>query len=352
MLAGIRASFPDEHELRIVAPQSIEGLTTYPQQPIDMFRAGMEVDWIWMGGGSSIHDEKSNPKFKHRGLIHAVFIFLVATVTRCRLAYIGMGLGPLRHPWKRRIVGALFRRANYVSLRDSASMEEWRRCAPAHEHFPQRTFDSCVALASPSLSTSTPPCEANQQRTTPPEVIGLNLLPYFRIYEDDPTGDERLLDLLVESLQKALAPSTRVRIFTFNKKETESEEAFIEYARQELSRSVETEVVSYSSPRHTIEEIGQCDAMIAMRYHGSMMAYLAGVPQIVLGYHEKCTSLARDIGCSPGSIIDIRHLHTRKPLIEAVKGLQKRTDAYCATLPISEAQQQFESSYFPEAFRT
>jgi polysaccharide pyruvyl transferase WcaK-like protein len=350
MLEGIRKAFPEEHELCVVAGRPIEGLETYPQRPLSLLRAGLESDWIWMGGGSIIHDEGSSPRFKHRGLMQAVVVFLVATITRCRLAFIGMGLGPLRHAWKRRIVAELFGRSDYVSLRDSASMDEWRQCAPSSEQSVHRTFDSCVVLRSQEASSSKRPCSSPAEGTKTPEVIGLNLLPYFRTYEDDPEGDEKFLDLIVHALRRSLQAERQIRLFTFNKKNEESEQAFIEETRRRLSEFVDTEIFPYSTPRRTIEEIDQCDAMIAMRYHGSVMAYLAGVPQVVIGYHEKCTALARDIGCAPRSVIDIRHLHTHEPLVEAFTGLQEEPASYCASLPLSEAVAQFESAYFPREF--
>ena len=352
MLEGIRTAFPEEHELCVVAGRPIEGLETYPQRPLSLLRAGLKSDWIWMGGGSIIHDEGSSPRFKHRGLMQAIVVFLVATITRCRLAFVGMGLGPLRHAWKRRIVAGLLGRADYVSLRDSASTDEWRRCAPSNEQSARRTFDSCVVLRSEEASSPRRPCSSPGENKKTPEVIGLNLLPYFRIHEDDPGGNERFLGLTVHALRRSLHAGTRVRLFTFNKKSEESEQAFIEETRRRLSEFVNTEVLPYSTPRHTIEEIEQCDAMIAMRYHGSMMAYVAGVPQVILGYHEKCTALARDIGCPPRAVIDIRHLHTPKPLVAAFTGLQKEPASYCASLPISEALSQFKSAYFPEEFLT
>jgi polysaccharide pyruvyl transferase WcaK-like protein len=282
--------------------------------------------------------------------MQAIVVFLVATITRCRLAFIGMGLGPLRHAWKRRVVAELFGRADYVGLRDSASMDEWRQCAPSSEQSARRTFDSCVVLRSDEASSPKRPCSSPEESAKTPEVIGLNLLPYFRVHEDDPEGDEKFLDHIVHALRRSLKAERRIRLFTFNKKNEESEQAFIEETRRRLSEFVDTEVLPYSTPRRTIEEIEQCDAMIAMRYHGSMMAYLAGVPQVILGYHEKCTALARDIGCAPRSVIDIRHLHTHEPLVEAFTGLQEEPAFYCASLPLSEAVAQFESAYFPREF--
>lgn len=357
MLAGIRTAFPDKHELRVVASRPIEGIETYQQRPLELLRAGLECDWIWMGGGSIIHDEGTNPRFKHRGLIQALVVFFVAVVTRCQFAYIGMGLGPLRHRWKRRVVAFLFRQADYVSLRDSASVDEWRRCDPSNESLVHRTFDSCVALQlrsenrdPDSNEMSGWPCLGGTEVGGTPTEIGLNIMPYFRVYEDDPQRDEHLLNLVVDALRKSLADGTTVRLFTFNKKDEESERAFIDEARGRLSDFVDTDVLSYATPRHTLEEIERCDAMIAMRYHGSMMAYLAGVPQVVLGYHEKCIALARDIGCPPRAVIDIRHLHSLDSLAAAVTGIQQDPGAYCASLPLSAARHQFESSYFPHDF--
>jgi polysaccharide pyruvyl transferase WcaK-like protein len=357
MLAGIRKAFPDEHELRVVASRPVEGLKTYQQRPLELLRAGLECDWIWMGGGSIIHDEGTNPRFKHRGLMQAVVVFFLAVFTRCQLAYIGMGLGPLRHRWKRRVVAFLFQQADYVSLRDSASVDEWRRCDPSNEHLVHRTFDSCVALQTLSENRdpdsdeiSERPCFGGTEVGETPTEIGLNIMPYFRVYEDDPERDEHFLNLIVDALRKSLADGTTVRLFTFNKKDEESEQVFIDEAGHRLSDFVDTDVLSYSTPQHTLEEIERCDAMIAMRYHGSMMAYLAGVPQVVLGYHEKCIALARDIGCSPCAIIDIRHLHSPDSLAAAVRGVQRDPTAYCASLPVSTAHEQFESSYFPLDF--
>jgi len=343
MLEGIRRSFPDEHELRVMAHKQIPGVYTYIETPLQLLRAGFESDWIWMGGGSFIHDETKNRRFLHRGMLKAIAIFLTAKLTRCRLAFIGMGLGPIRHRWKQRIVRFLLARADYVSLRDRFSMEEWRRCADEEASHVHLTFDSCVALK---------PTDRGLAASSGPLTIGLNVLPYFRIYHDEPDRDGVLLDTVVQSCKQVLGErATRIRIFTYNVKEEESEGEMVAAAKDALSKFADTEIVPYQTPQNTIEDIRVCDAMVAMRYHGSMMGYVAGVPQIVLSYHEKCRALANEIGLPARSVLAVDSLQV-ETLAQKIHCLLENPDIFVAPRPLEDARRQFRATYFPMQFRS
>lgn len=343
MLEGIQRAFPEEHELHVVTRKKTRSLRTVEEAPWEVLRAAFESDWIWMGGGSFIHDEATNRRFMHRGLLKVLAIFLVARIARCKLAFIGMGLGPIRRQWKRRLVRFLFSHADYVSLRDGLSIDEWNRCASKGSSHIHLTFDSCVALES---------CGSNQfPKNDETLTIGLNILPYFTIYHDSPRRDDILLDKIAQSIKRALdGRPARIRVFTYNVKEEESEREMILAAKQVLSEFADAEAIPYQSPQKTIEDIGACDLMIAMRYHGSMMGYIARVPQIVLSYHEKCRALADEVGLPAHSVHDVKDLRV-EALTRAMRRLFRNPDTYVAPRPLDDARAQFRDTYFPKSFR-
>ncbi len=338
MLEGIRRTIPDGVRLTVLAGRPLPQLRTAPERPWAFVQQLVRNDWIWFGGGTHIHDLGDNPRFVNRGLLKALVLFVSAKLLRRKIAFIGMGLGPIRSRWTRQLTGFMLERLDYLSVRDERSYEAASQCTERHRA--QRTFDSCVALDPGSHSNRTEPF-----------VLGMNVMPYFWMYHAEPDRDRQFVTLLAEAVLEgalALPPERRprVRIFTFSTKPKESELAVIEVLATALAPHLETEVVPYQAPETTLRAIGRCHAFIGMRYHSAMMAYIHRLPQIVLSYHPKCTALAEEVALPDRAIAEVEAIEG-ETIRHSVGELLTDPDRYRADLPLDEAYRRFVSRYFP-----
>jgi polysaccharide pyruvyl transferase WcaK-like protein len=57
-------------------------------------------------------------------------------------------------------------------------------------------------------------------------------------------------------------------------------------------------------PTEAIRAIGDCDALLTVRLHGAVFAYMCEVPFVLADYHEKCRSFAATVGAPEEWIAD------------------------------------------------
>jgi polysaccharide pyruvyl transferase WcaK-like protein len=347
MLEGISNYLHGKHELIVLSPQNIQGCRTLKESIFRLFKGAFWADWVLFGGGTYIHDEHTNSRFKNRGIIKIVIVVIVAKFFRCKTALVGMGIGPLKEKATKWMTCRLIEGLNYISVRDSASLNELKCCKNTAQI--ELTFDSCVMLS--DLERASLPRKTINNNEF---ILGLNILPYYKIYHDRPQDDRKIIDSLIKSLREAFekdqVKQLKIKIFTFNLKSEESEQATIAIARTEIEKFAEIMVIPYSNALTTLKSIETCNAFIGMRYHSSMMAYLGLVPQLVLSYHPKCRWLAEEIGLPSKAIIDVEDLNFDLAT-STITELISKPENYLAKLPIKQAKQKFLENYFPEEIR-
>ncbi|WP_434212112.1 polysaccharide pyruvyl transferase family protein [[Pseudomonas] boreopolis] len=202
-----------------------------------------------------------------------------------KLAAIGVSIGPFDTRASEKSTLGLLRRFEYISVRDHASYEFLKgHDLEARVAYGRDLAGLAVSLAGPANHHSGDlpllgyaPCAVHGQ----PEIA------------------RRIDDIFVETVRRRRELS--VRVFNLNDHPIYGDSQRSHYVHRRLADlGISTEVFNYAHAGvlGTWHAIAECSAMISVRMHGAITAYLTGVPFILFEYHKKCSDFLDDIGQS------------------------------------------------------
>jgi polysaccharide pyruvyl transferase WcaK-like protein len=211
----------------------------------------------------------------------------------------GVSVGPFKTHTAETICSRILHAMAFVGVRDTASLERVRFLAPSART--ELTFD-----IAPLLLTHVQPCEQS-----PP--VGRELAISLCALRSDPP-DPRWLSELTVSLSRLSrrALFDRVALVDFNAESFDSERSdrqlHLRLARA-LSGHVRVEHVPYAgNPRLIASRLEGASAVLAMRLHAAVFAYVMRKPCVVIRYHEKSTQWCREIGLPDSLSVDKNEL--------------------------------------------
>lgn len=103
------------------------------------------------------------------------------------------------------------------------------------------------------------------------------------------------------------ARALQVEVFSLNEHPLHGDSVLADELHARLqARGVRAQRWRYArqGPWGAVEAIANCDAMISARLHGAIVAYMLGVPFMIIDYHPKCRDFADDIGLAPARCLD------------------------------------------------
>jgi len=112
-----------------------------------------------------------------------------------------------------------------------------------------------------------------------------------------PETTRRIDDLFIATVSRQ--QRVRVRIFSLNSHPIHGDNQRSEYVSERLKAAgIAVELIDYAERGviGTWRDIAACDAVVSVRLHGAITAYLCGVPFILFEYHKKCSDFLDDIG--------------------------------------------------------
>lgn len=335
MLAGILTGLP-KNIIPIVSSKSeIEGVQTVKEFSLQFLLTIIKVDWVLFGGGTFIHDDMANKKFQNKGLYKILFLLILKKLFRRKMALIGNGLGPINHNKTRKWSNYILKNLDFISVRDHDSFLEAKKCAP--NVVIQETFDIAVLLKRPSKVDF----ELNYD-----QIIGLNVLPYYQIYQNNKSGDEQVIVEICNSLKQFKNLKIKINIFLYNVKVSENEREFAENFKVKLDNYFEVNIIPYQTPQNIVNQMSLCTCFIGMRYHSIVLAYLANIPQIPILYHKKCLSFTKEIGLNKEVSIELEELD-KTLLTKKIKKMFAEPEKFKSRFPLKEARRKIFNYYFP-----
>jgi len=300
----------------------------------NLLRAILACDVVILGGGTHFHNLNKNPRYFWL-LLRYLMIFLFARIGGKRVYLVGIGIGPLETEWARFLTISILRLADFVLVRDTRShcTALSLGCERAYLGFDL----SCLLVGSVSVV-------ANESSR---KVLGISVLPAYEIYYHDPVSDLRLVDAVASAALVWLnkGPEYCVRLIEFKGRTKETDFGVTTELRQRLS-SYDARIEHSphrDNPRDMLRVIGECDALIAMRYHACLFSYLASVPAIFIEYHRKNASLAEDVLLPPKSLISLQAV-TAGTLADRMEDLLQSPDSFLARTPVDEVRSRLEQS--------
>lgn len=290
-------------------------------------------DTVLIGGGSLFHSEES-VAWKHN-IVRAV---RRKYGPRALVACIGVSAGPFRHVAAETKFKVFAKDVDCWVLRDTRSAEIVRSAK----------ISSSDVFAAVDLSFLLPdiwgrdfPRHGDQVVNGP---IGLS---FVKRADDRSFRQEGRFRYYLDVLNSVLAGSRGRDIVLFNLY------TGVAYADIKMNECLARKCVEPSRVRvhtfggdvsATVREISRCSAMLSMRLHGAVFAYLTGVPFVSLGYDPKNRQFCATAKYPDRFVFDVADRPSADELATAV--MQAAADGpavFSDTLPISEGAQQINA---------
>lgn len=287
ILAGIEELLTGS-SLRVVAviggPEPIPAyssalrVTTHRMRPnLAALRALRRARLVLVSGGGLLHD--------HWATVVPTYLAwsVLARLSGARIAWVGVGVGPLRRPISRRLAGPALRLAACVTVRDPESAELISRFAP---RVPVTVVPDPAILISPPV---------------PRSRAGIG----FVVRGPTPGREGEASGMAAALADAAVALGTQAasaRLITFG---GPRDLAFAEAVRDLAARAGATLSIQElgPDPHAALEQLAGLEAVVSVRLHGVILAALAATPVVPIAYDEKVASIARRLGlddvCQP-----------------------------------------------------
>ncbi|GFO55072.1 polysaccharide pyruvyl transferase CsaB [Geomonas sp. Red276] len=199
-----------------------------------------------------------------------------------RFAALGISFGPFENTGHERRCVEFLKRFEYIATRDMAShraLESYR--LPAKLAAGRDLAGLIPLLHEPAPAPSSRP------------VLGVAPCNFLK------PGVGELHDELFAAVETfAAGRDLLVRCFVLNSHPRFGDDELADRLIGRLSaRGVEVEGASLSEGTlHVWDRIASCHLMASVRLHGAVAAYLAGVPFLMVEYHDKCGEFVADVG--------------------------------------------------------
>jgi polysaccharide pyruvyl transferase WcaK-like protein len=287
------------------------------------FRTLKGTDMLVMTGTGMLGDFGISPLDLHYEILKWS---IVAKLRGCKLLFVSVGAGPIRHPLSRWIVKAALSLADYRSYRDHFSQEYLEFIgfdASGDRVYPDLAF---------SLLGSEPAATPRADRNGHEQVIGLGLMEYYGQHRTLADGErvyrryiERVAAFAAWLLEQGHSVRLLVGDLTYDKRVKADLLRLLEESapRFDRARIIDDPL---NSPEDLYEQLAKTDMVVATRFHNVLLALMLGRPVIALSYHEKLRSLMAEVGASDYSV-DAEDLDLPL-LIERFRRLSEHAEAF------------------------
>jgi polysaccharide pyruvyl transferase WcaK-like protein len=223
-------------------------------------------------------------------------VALVAKVCRCQLAFVSVGVEPIRHPLARFFIGAALRLANYRSYRDRQSVEYLTRIGLA------RTGGHVY----PDLAFSLPAPFAARASSPGPRPLAVAVGVYdYRCRGQSGAADADAYTGYVEKMGAfvhwLLGRGCSVRIvigdLAYDRRVLADLRSWLLVRGMSLQDAT-FEDAPAGSVSEVLEQLSGVDLVVASRFHNVLLALLLGKPVVSLSYNEKNEALMAEAGLS------------------------------------------------------
>lgn len=260
------------------------------QNRLRQYRAAVNSSHIVFGGGSVLHSSRDINIFRHMMMMSGPGPHQA----------IGVGIGPFKDSRAEVACKKFLNECDFVGVRDQQSFEIAQAIAP--DAAVSLTFDLAPILLEI-------PYQNNTIKTVPRRGIGVALCPNERFYGDI-TAETNRLKALATSLHNTYRETGEpIYLIDFNGHKHFGDSQVHDELRALLSNEIPVFRINYdSNPLRLLSRLGGLRAVIGMRLHASVMAFLAKTPVLSLNYHSKCDGWCEQVGMNENYRIDSKKL--------------------------------------------
>lgn len=235
---------------------------------------------------------------------------IAARLRRCKVCFLSVGVGPIRHPLSRLFVKAALSLAHFRSYRDAFS---W-------SYLQSINYKCCADEVYPDLAFSLPQkmVPASGPAAHPGTVVGLGVITHSRrraTSENDETIYRDYMAKLSAFAAGLLARKYRVRLLI-------GDVIWDQRAKNDLIATLEQmgwpcdggSLISrpIASFEDLMAELAETDIVIASRFHNVLLSMAMSKPVVAISFHEKVDALMSAAGlqeyCQDIENIDVDRL--------------------------------------------
>ncbi len=227
------------------------------------------ADALLVTGGGLLHDHF--PTVVPRYLAWT----MAARLLRCRVVWVGVGIGPLRRDPSRRLAALALRLSHLVLVRDEASAALAREIGGRVDG----------VIPDPALFLASPASPADREA----------LAVVVREPLSDPSAGDRLVRALVDLLAEAAAAGRPASILTFAGARDRAVATRIADAVGELGHP--RPPIDELSPDHRValRRLAGASLVVTVRLHGMILAAVAARPFVAVAYDPKVQGVAGEL---------------------------------------------------------
>ena len=245
-----------------------------------------QCDLLLSGGGSLLQDVTSA-----HGIFYYLAIVRAAQIMGKRTMFVAQGLGPLIRPRSRKLVAAVARKLDAITVRDTQSANLLREIGVAHV--------PVEVTADPALLLGIPPAPRKAVSR-----FGVALRPW-----GEQSAAQRVSDAC-----RSIFPLAEAALFSMQpaKDEAVSDEFSAAWTKSG-GKALNLIHLTEAGLSSLVREISSCEIMIGMRLHALILAAACGIPSVALSYDPKVTAFMESTG-QGDACIDL----SRQDLLEGV----------------------------------
>jgi len=329
MLEGIERLMPPDVDLEIAGG----GKDMVPETISALWKALRNTDWLWIGGGSMFHDIPRPLLRKYRSLLKMFLLTFLAKCARKKIAWIGVGIGPINTVPGRLLSRFCEKNISFASLRDRTSWNRINSGLKASSLIPDLALFKLEPVHLPEVKAVF--------------HLGINVFPYFRIYENNADKDgpwlEKLASNLIEVKRKCPV-EVEFHLFSFSEKTTENDSVALEKLGNMLG------ITRIYCQREYRELYTLCHGILSMRYHASLLSAYFGRATLAIAYHPKCYILDQIPEMRRSSFLTWPEQVEHESLIQTLLDMIKQPSDFSVNISHAELNRQFLRGAFPAPY--
>jgi polysaccharide pyruvyl transferase WcaK-like protein len=251
------------------------------------------------------------------GLHYDIFRWaVIAKLCRCKLLFVSVGGGPIRHPLSRFFVRTALALADYRSYRDVSSKDHLEGIGLFVKNdavYPDLAFSLPRAVVA-----------TDHDSGRPGVVIGIGVMNYYNrlgCSGNDDTIYRNYIGRLASVVARLLERGYLVRVLI-------GDAVWDEGARQDLRTELEERGLKYedgriidepaSSVDELISHLLSVDVVVSSRFHNLLLALMLRKPVFAISYHAKFQPLMDGVALG-GFCQDIEHIDVDDLIIKVVR---------------------------------
>jgi polysaccharide pyruvyl transferase WcaK-like protein len=281
--------------------------------PVDLYRWFSVIkglignQMLIMTGTGMLSDSGIHPLGLHYDILRWS---VIAKLCRCKLLFVSVGAGPIRHTLSRSFVKAALRLANYRSYRDGFSKEYLKSIG----------FDSDDDAVYPDLAFSLPEgmLPDNQEDGDKHAAVGVGLITHHvqcSLSDDVEQAYREYTKKMATFIGWLVEHNRTVRLLT-------GDVVYDSRVRRDVRTLLEQSGLTYKksniidetarSFEGLLSQLATTKIVVASRFHSLLLALMLGKPALAISFHEKDDSLMTAIGlqefCQDIANLDVSRL--------------------------------------------